>query len=202
MWGLKIIHVRKCSPRRINITHGADRKWARDIYEVLWGHQRFSAIFAILCSQFFIEQYKFRAHKTIYSCHKMDHSTKIIYLDAFLKQICAQKMCYIICGIINTLRLRQNVCHFPDDIFERIFLNENVSISLKISLKFVPKVRINYIPTFVQIMAWHWPHDKPLSEPMLVKLPMHICALSLNELYYHRYIDTIEAWKLGCHHDT
>ena len=30
------------------------------------------------------------------------------------------------CGHVNTLRPRQNGCHFPDDIFKCIFLNENV----------------------------------------------------------------------------
>ena len=44
----------------------------------------------------------------------------------------------------------------------------------KISLKFVPKGRINNIPALVQIMAWRCPGDKPLSEPMMVSLPMHI----------------------------
>ena len=39
---------------------------------------------------------------------------------------------------INTLRPRRNEQHFADDIFERIFFNENVWISIKISLKFVP----------------------------------------------------------------
>ena len=52
----------------------------------------------------------------------------------------------------------------------------NARISLKISLKFVPKVRINTIPALVQIMSWHWPGDKPLSEPMMVCLLMHICV--------------------------
>ena len=51
--------------------------------------------------------------------------------------------------IVNTLRPRQNGCHFPDDIFKCIFLNENVIISLKISLQFVPKVQINNIPVLV-----------------------------------------------------
>ena len=32
----------------------------------------------------------------------------------------------------------QNDRHFADDIFKRIFLNEEVGISIKISLKFVP----------------------------------------------------------------
>ena len=39
---------------------------------------------------------------------------------------------------VSTLRPRQNGRHFPDDTFKRIFLNENISISIKISLKFVP----------------------------------------------------------------
>ena len=50
---------------------------------------------------------------------------------------------------LNTLRPRQNGRHFADDIFKRIFLNENVFISIKISLKFVPKGQINNIPALV-----------------------------------------------------
>ena len=75
----------------------------------------------------------------------------------------------------NTLRPRQNGRHFADAIFKCIFLNENARISLKISLEFVPKVRINNIPALVQIMAWRRPGDKPLSEPMMVSLLTHIC---------------------------
>ena len=47
---------------------------------------------------------------------------------------------------LNSLRPRQNGRHFPDDIFKRIFFNENVWISLKFSLKFIPRIRINNIP--------------------------------------------------------
>ena len=57
-----------------------------------------------------------------------------------------------------------------------IFLNENARISLKISLKCAPKVRINNIPALVQIMAWRRPGDKPLSEPMMDSLLTHICV--------------------------
>ena len=39
---------------------------------------------------------------------------------------------------------------------------------IDISLKFVPKVKIDSIPALVPIMAWHWPGNKPLSEPMIV----------------------------------
>ena len=57
----------------------------------------------------------------------------------------------------------------------QIFLNKNVWISLQISLKFLAKVWINNIPVLVQVMAWRRPGDKPLSEPMMVSLLMHIC---------------------------
>ena len=77
---------------------------------------------------------------------------------------------------INSLRPRQNRRHFADDIFQCIFLNENVWISIKISLKFVPKGPINNIPALVQIMAWRRPGDKPLSEPMMVRSTTHICV--------------------------
>ena len=61
---------------------------------------------------------------------------------------------YIIVFIqVNTLRPRQNGHHFADDIFKCIFLNENVWILIKISLKFVPKGPINNIPSLVQIMV-------------------------------------------------
>ena len=76
--------------------------------------------------------------------------------------------------IINTLRPGQNGRHFTDDSFKCIFLNENVWISLKISLKFVPNGSINKIPSLVWIIAWRRPGDKPLSEPMMVSLPTNI----------------------------
>ena len=58
---------------------------------------------------------------------------------------------------LNALRLRKNGRHFTDDTFKRISVNENIQISLKISLKYVPKGPINHIPT-------------------LVRFPTHICV--------------------------
>ena len=81
-----------------------------------------------------------------------------------------------VCVYLNTLRPIRNEQHFTDDIFKRIFFNENVWISLKISLKFVPKGPIINIPALVQIMAWRCSGVKPLSEPMMVSLPTHICV--------------------------
>ena len=79
-------------------------------------------------------------------------------------------------GMINTLRLRQNGRRFTDDTFKRLFLNEKVRISIKISSKLVPKGPINNNPALVQIMAWRWSGDRPLSEPMIVSLLTHICV--------------------------
>ena len=76
----------------------------------------------------------------------------------------------------NTLRPRQNGRHFADDIFKCIFLNENVWISIKVSLKFVPNGLINNMPALVQIMAWRRSGDKSLSESMMLSLPTHICV--------------------------
>ena len=75
---------------------------------------------------------------------------------------------------INTFRTRQDGRHFAN-IFECIFLNEDISISINISLTFVPEEQINNFPALVQIMAWWWPGDKPLSEPMMVNLLTHAC---------------------------
>ena len=81
------------------------------------------------------------------------------------------------CYAVNSLRPRLNRRSLADDIFKCIFLNENEWISPTISLKFVPKVRINNIPALVQIMAWCLSGSKPLSEPMMVSLLTHICII-------------------------
>ena len=54
------------------------------------------------------------------------------------------------------------------DIFQSIFLNENVWILIKISLKFISKDPINNIPALVQITTWRRPGNKSLSEPIVV----------------------------------
>ena len=43
-------------------------------------------------------------------------------------------------------------------------------------MNFVPKEPINHIPALVWIMAWRRPGDMPLSEPIMVRIPMHICV--------------------------
>ena len=103
---------------------------------------------------------------------------------------------------LNTLRPRQDGRHFPDEIFKSIFLNENVWISIKMSLKLVPRCPINNIPALVQIMAWRRQGDKPLSEPMMVSLPTHICVTRprLNAIIYiiHLVKKLVKLMKMIC----
>ena len=83
-------------------------------------------------------------------------------------------------NILNTLRPRQIGHHFPDDAFKCTFVNRNIRISTTILLKFDPKGSIDIIPALVEIIAWHRQGDKPLSEPMTVKLSMHIQYIPRN----------------------
>ena len=46
-----------------------------------------------------------------------------------------------------------------DIIVQTIFQN---------STKVIPKDPINSIPALLQIMVWHWPGDKPSSQPMMI----------------------------------
>ena len=89
----------------------------------------------------------------------------------------------------NMLTHWKNACHFTDAIFKCIFLNENIWISVNISLKFVPGCQINNIPALVQIMAWRRPGDKPLSEPMIFSLLTHICVTR------PEWVNTEEQWQ-------
>ena len=54
--------------------------------------------------------------------------------------------------------------------FNCISLNENMWISIKISLIFVPKSPINNDPALCQAMAWRRPSDKPLSEHQMAEV--------------------------------
>ena len=67
--------------------------------------------------------------------------------------------CDAIDSKINTSRRKQDGRHFPDDFFKSIFLNENVLISMTISVNFVPNG---------PIMAWRpaiiWTNDDQFTD--------------------------------------
>ena len=52
-------------------------------------------------------------------------------------------------------------------------MNPSVRISIKITLKFVPRGPINIVSALVQIMALRRPGHKILSEPIIVRLPIY-----------------------------
>ena len=58
---------------------------------------------------------------------------------------------------------------YAHDIFKRIFLNKNLSISIQISLKFVPRGSNDNKSAVVEVMAWCGTGDKPLPEQMLTQ---------------------------------
>ena len=58
---------------------------------------------------------------------------------------------------------------FADDIFKRIFMNENVKISIQILLKFVSMSSNDNKSAYVEVMAWCRTGDNPLPEQMLTQ---------------------------------
>ena len=94
------------------------------------------------------------------------------------------RVSYDMSDVINKLRPKQNGRHFPDDTFKCIFVEENVWVSIKISLKFVHKGPVNNMSALVQIMVWRRSGDKPISETMMVWFTDAgiYASLGLNEL--------------------
>ena len=91
----------------------------------------------------------------------------------------------------NTMVLRQNGHYLADDTFKCIFVDENVRISIKISLTFAPKGLINNISAQVLIMAFIQPTSHYLNQWWLEH--RHIYAsLGLGELkHVHKFQHTL-----------
>ena len=75
---------------------------------------------------------------------------------------------------INTLRPREICRHFAYNIFKCFIEWKCMNFAWDFT-EVCSKVQINNIPALVQIMTWRWPGDKPLSEPVMVSLLVHIC---------------------------
>ena len=73
---------------------------------------------------------------------------------------------FILLFDLTHLPLDKNGCHFADDIFKSIFVNEKFYILIPISLKFVPEVPIDNESALVQVMVWGQTGTKPLPESM------------------------------------
>ena len=70
---------------------------------------------------------------------------------------------------INTMSLKLSGCHFVDDNFKCILLNERFYILFQISMKFFPEGPIDNKSSLVQVKVWHQINDKPLLEPMMTR---------------------------------
>ena len=111
-----------------------------------------------------------------------------------------------------------------DDIFKCNFVDESFFNFDKILLNFVPDGPINNKSPLVQVMAWRWIGDNPLSEPMMTWLTDEYASLGVNELSHcvvlsqnilHYTIDsryiaarwnafhcTIDSWHIAAHYNT
>ena len=74
-----------------------------------------------------------------------------------------------------------------DNIFKWISLTEHGRILIQISLKFVSKS-----PALVQVLAWRLVGAKPLSEPIMVRLPTHIC---ITQPQWVKFLQLIWRWS-------
>ena len=68
---------------------------------------------------------------------------------------------------LSHLPLDKMAAILADNIFKRFFLNENVRISIQISLKFVPNGPSDNKSALVQVISWHRAGNKPLPEAMM-----------------------------------
>ena len=92
--------------------------------------------------------------------HMLASQTNLVHTDFIALKLMSNELNIGWGNELNTLR------EFADVILKWIFLNENILILINLWLKFVPNVPINNKPALVQVMAWCWIGDKPLSEPI------------------------------------
>ena len=104
--------------------------------------------------------------------------------------------------LFNTLKPEQNGCHFADNIFRCILLNDNFHIPIWISLKFVAEGWIDNKSALIQVMFWqrtgtnhylnqHWPRVmKPYDQNELIKN-----VINKISQYVYWLIDRSIAWS-------
>ena len=112
--------------------------------------------------------------KNIFQWKSNQNTTIFIEENARQNVVCEMASILSRPQCVNIFWLWQIGHHYADDIFKCIFLNENVWIARKKSLNIFPEDPINNIQSLVQIMAWHLPCDRPLSETIMFGLLLHI----------------------------
>ena len=106
-------------------------------------------------------QYLYKSCKAYAYCWKNEYMPRLkIRLPCWARN--HKSLCALGQDLHARARLNVEPC-----IFKCNFVNQNVLISIKISLNFVSKGPIDKKSLLVQIMAWRWPGDKPLPGPMM-----------------------------------
>ena len=105
---------------------------------------------------------------------------------------------------INSSPPGQNGYHFTDNLFKLIFVNENVRISIWISLKFVPKGPIDNKSALVKVMAWCWTGGEPLPDQYCPSSLTDICStrgrwVKWRWIYAHIFIHEYSEMKMNCY---
>ena len=141
----------------------------------------------------------------------------VIFCMACCRSICVginkQMLFY---RTLNSFPPRSKWPPFWEKTFSNDLLEWNDRNAIQICLKLVPSGPVNNIEALIRIMAWRRPGDKPLSKPMMVSLPTHICVTwpqwvnrfvqvalcryrigfhSFSNLMLHRY--AIPKWLMG-----
>ena len=110
-------------------------------------------------------------------------------------------------GLMNLwplVRLWVVLTHWGRDkmaaIFQTTFSNafswmKMFKFRLRFHWSLFPRVQLTIFQALVQIMAWHRPGDKPLSEPMMVSLLTHICVTRPQCVNYSLWC---HRWWQGC----
>ena len=97
------------------------------------------------------------------------HSIPVSNISSLIHHVMA-KHCFGYKSLLNTWQMAA-----VSQTFSNAFLlNKNVWVLITISLMFIPRGPTNNIPALVQVMARLRSGDKPLFEPMKVRLATHI----------------------------
>ena len=101
------------------------------------------------------------------------------YIHGAVFDSCALVYCAVISYLVNAWFHHTEMASMPNTLSAKVW------ISIKISLKVVPRGPFNNIKTLVHIMACRRPDDEPLSEP--ITLLTHICVTRSQWMYVHYY---------------
>ena len=135
--------------------------------------------------------------RSVNSPHKRPVTRKMFPFDdvIMLRRLYRQqtRVCVDFKADLTHLPMDKMAAILADDIFKRIFLNDNVRISIQISLKFVPRGSINNKPALIQVMAWRRTGDKPLPEEMLTQWRIYAAIAWGDDLTFEVLSDSMSS---------